>query len=81
METKEKNEKIEKKKKGVENVYFSKEILLKKGKKGWNIEIEFTNENGKIKGIIQKHHIEDLKAILLAWETMMIKKEEEDNII
>jgi hypothetical protein len=78
MEIKEKIEKTEKKvKKGVENVYFSSDILLKKGKRGWNIEIEFKNEKGVVKGIIQKHHIEDLKAILNAWESMQEKVSKE----
>jgi hypothetical protein len=46
---------------------------------GWYIEIEFKNEKGMIKGIIQKHHIEDLKAILIAYES--IQQGKEDNII
>jgi hypothetical protein len=68
MENEEKKEK--KQKKGVENVYFSSEITLRKGKIGWYIEVEFKNEKGAIKGIIQKHHIQDLKEVIMAFESI-----------
>jgi hypothetical protein len=73
MEIKEKIEKMEqgkKVKKGVENVYFSSEVNLKIGKIGWYIEIEFKNEKGAVKGVIQKHHIEELKEMIRAFESI-----------